>query len=150
MKKALLVLLCLTSRLAFPDCIYCKESHNPQRICLPLAHFRFLRGENSPSLKCAFIKSLFKEFQKQKIKNLQKCKHLQKIFRKYYAWKKNSENVFIPQNVYEGIWLYFFNAYIVKPNEIILFNMALHFYARRLVQKRLVRSSVVLQNDNIE
>lgn len=135
MKKTLFVALFLLNHFAFAKCIYCKKVHPISSMCLPQVHFCFLQGRNSEKLKKFFIKNILKEFRKQKINNLKHCKHLQKIFLNYYNHKKDFQKDSIPQNVYEGRWFWFFNNYVVKYNEIILFNAALHYRARFLAKK---------------
>ena len=106
---------------------------------MPQAHSHFLQNQNSPNIRCIYIKRILNELHRQKIRNLQKCKRLQKVFHAYYHAKKGSSKDFIPRNVYEGRWLCFFNRYVLTNNELILFNMALHIHAKKCVDSRLNR-----------
>lgn len=137
MKKALFVLFFLFNHLVKAECIYCKKFHTCKYICLPKAHFHFLQGKNSPNFRYIYTKRILDIFRKQKIKTLEKCKRVQKVFLAYYKAKKGLTEFFIPKNVYEGRWLCFFNMYVTKDEEMFLFNTALHIHAKQCVEKKL-------------
>ena len=137
MKKALFVLFFLLNHLVQAECIYCRKFHTCKYICLPKAHFYFLQKKNFPNLRCSYTQRILDIFRKQKIKTLEKCKRLQKVFLSYCHAKKGLTENFIPKNVYEGRWLCFFNMYVKTQNELILFNMALHIHAKQCVEKSL-------------
>lgn len=140
MKKALLLLFFLFNQFIFAECIYCKKFHSKKYICLPQAHFYFLQKKNSPKLKSIYTERILNLFRKQRIKSLEKCKRLQKIFLAYYKTKKGSIKI-IPRNVYAGRWLCFFNMYVTEQAEMILFNMALHIHAKNCVNRKLNRAT---------
>ena len=142
MKRILFALFFLSTHLILAECSYCKKDHSKKYICLPQAHFHFLQGKNSPKFRYIYTERILELFRKKRIKSLEKCKRLQKVFLAYYNAKKGLTENFIPKNVYEGIWLCFFNMYVTKQEEMILFNMALHIHARHCVDKRLKRITI--------
>lgn len=134
-RKLFLLLTMLLGKSLFADvCVFCKEKHFKEYICLPKTHRYFLNGEVTPLIGECYIYHICHFFELREVNSLDKCGIISKIFYKYYQFQGDIRKIDIsdPDPLIVEIIL-FLNNFVKTEDEMILFHVAMWHYSKQVV-----------------